>query len=131
MVQARRKKRIIKTPEETWAGIFEDWNRSGQSVEEFCEEEQYSLDGFVFFYKKQFGRSPMLGKAGTPENKPLFVPLNVVNKPAKMVQENTPAGDESKIEISINNQPFAVRIQAGFDPEALRQVLDVLGGMSC
>jgi hypothetical protein len=43
MALARRKKRSVKTSEESWAEIFEDWKRSGLSAEEFCERNNYSV----------------------------------------------------------------------------------------
>jgi hypothetical protein len=129
MALARRKKRSVKTSEESWAEIFEDWKRSGLSAEEFCERNNYSVYGFNHFYKKQFGMSPEVVREGpTTEAEPLFVPFSVA-RPLEQVHQKAACIQSNKIEISTQN--FVVRVERDFDFDALRQVLEVLGGMSC
>lgn len=135
MAQARRKKRPVKTPEESWAQIFDDWRQTGLSAEEYCERNNYSLWGFTHFYEKQFGAKPPSGDGktnapGAEDAEALFVPLGVLTSQHMHTQAGAAKGN-GKIEISSRNQSFVVHVPEGFNPVALRQVLEVLGGMRC
>ena len=128
MALARRKRRTVKTSEEAWAEIFEDWKRSGLSAHDFCETNDYSAYGFNHFYEKQFGKKPgVVNEGETRGAEPLFVPLSVA-RPLEHAHQKVARIESSKIEISIGIQDFVVRVEKGFDTAALRQVLDVLGG---
>jgi len=131
MAVARGKKRLEKAPEESWAAIFDQWRHSGLSAKKYCEREGYSFWGFKRSYEKQFGKRP---KAINRQKKlvgaePLFVPLGIANSSEQERLKKDSVQSASNIEIASGNRAFVVRVQSGFDPAVLRQVLEVIGGM--
>ena len=131
MAVARGKKRLAKTTEESWAEIFDEWRQSGLSAKEYCEREGYSVWGFKHYYEKQFGKKPrkVNSQNKIPEDEPLFVPLGIANASQQASLKTKSDQSDGNIEIASGNRAFVVRVKTGFDPVALRQVLEVLGGM--
>lgn len=59
----------------------------------------------------------------------MFVPLKVTQTHEELLSPSRVERDNcSKIEICVGTRPIVIRVQAGFDPLILKQVVDTLGG---
>jgi hypothetical protein len=93
-----------------WAARVEAWRTSGQSAPVFCDGKGFSPGGLRYWASR-------LGKTGPGKDVRL---ARVVRGPRVTERAETPI----LIEVGVAR----VGIRRGFDPEALRAVLEVLGG---
>jgi hypothetical protein len=97
--------------ESKWAARVEAWRASGETAPVFCKGKGFSPGG-LRYWASRLG----LGGQGVP-GKPVRV--------ARVVRAPAPAA-ETPLVIEVGSARVGVR--RGFDPEALRAVLEVLGG---
>ena len=115
--------------ERTWRRLLQQWRRSRMTIRDFCVEHEVSEQSFFAWRRtiaerdRQRGRSRTGGDGEMPDA-PTFVPLRVVSTPIS-TPISTPAG--TLIEVVLRDG-CTVRVPAGFDPTALRQLLAILEG---
>jgi transposase len=109
-----------------WRDMIRGWKVSGLSMTAFCKGEHLS-DASLHYWIKEIRRRDEKGaRTRSPAPKPVtpaktsFVPVRVVGSTRKNAQP---------IEIVVGDH--TLRVQAGFDPEALRQVVRVLEVRRC
>jgi hypothetical protein len=95
--------------ETTWAGRVEAWRASGETAPVFCKGKGFSPGGLRYWASR-------LGKTGPGKDVRL----------ARVVRGRATETAETPILIEVG--VARVGVQRGFDPEALRAVLEVLGG---
>ena len=99
--------------ESKWATRVADWRASGQTAPAFCEGKDYTPGGLRYWSS----RLAKAGRAGRRKDVRL----------ARVVRAVRPAeAAETPILIEVGGTRLGVC--RGFDPGALRAVLDVLGG---
>ena len=101
-------------PETNWRSVLARWKRSGLSVRTFCRAEGLN-QGTFYWWRRE------LNRRGQPQ--PAFLPVRI---------QPEPAGPSSgHIEVVLANGR-SVRVGAGFDPQTLVRVVELLkGGRSC
>jgi hypothetical protein len=97
--------------ESTWAARVEAWRASGETSPVFCKGKGFSPGGLRYWASRLD-----LGAQGAPGQEVRL---------ARVVRAAAPAA-ETPIVIEVGNARLGVR--RGFDPGALRAVLDLLGG---
>jgi hypothetical protein len=116
--------------ERTWRRLLQQWRRSGMTIRDFCAEHDVSEPSFFAWRRtiaerdRQRGRPRASadgdgdgdGDGEKTQTSPAFVPLRVVS---------TPAGTAFEVVLCDGR---VVRVPAGFDPTALRQLLAILEG---
>lgn len=108
-----------------WRDVIRGWKASGLSMTEFCKGENLSSASLHYWIgeirrreaKGARTRPPAPKTAALP--KASFVPLRVIDR----------ARPAEPIEIVVGGH--TLRVRAGFDPEALRQVLRALEARPC
>ena len=109
-------KRRDAAKERFWRGVMARQRASGLSVRAFCECEGLGEASYYVWRRELARRARTMGRA-----RATFVPVRVVPEPS-------PA---AAIEIALPSGTV-VRLRAGFDEQALRQVLAALaGGQPC
>jgi hypothetical protein len=103
-----------------WRDVIRGWKMSGLSMTEFCKGENVSAASLHYWIgeirrRDKKGARPRLpaSKPATPV-KPSFVPVRVVDR----------ARPAEPIELVVGGH--TLRLRAGFDAEALRQVVRAL-----
>jgi hypothetical protein len=99
--------------ESRWAARVEGWRASGQTAPVFCKGKDFTPGG-LRYWASRLGNVRARGQAEGVRI------ARVVRAP-----QSAPA-TETPIVIEIGSARLGVR--RGFDPEALRTLLDVLGG---
>jgi hypothetical protein len=100
--------------ETKWAERVAAWKGSGQTAPTFCKGKDFSPGGLRYWASR-------LGKGEQGEPKPRM-------RLARVVGTTQPAASpETPILIELGTARLGVR--RGFDPETLRAVVDVLGGV--
>ncbi len=109
-----RHPRSISAKEKKWTKILADWKRSDQTAAAYCRERHLS-ESMFWFWKREIprrhcppGRSKRSGSAGIR-----LVPVRVVREVAP---KSLP------IELVLGSAG-TVRLAAGFDPAALRELI--------
>jgi hypothetical protein len=107
--------RSISAKEKKWTQILTDWKESGQSAAAFCRERHLS-ESMFWFWKREIPRRRLSARsrragAGSPAVR--LVPVRIVREVAPK---------SSPIELVLGNGG-TVRLTAGFDPAALRELL--------
>lgn len=122
----------VNTPEakaqrETfWRDVIRRWKLSGVSKTEFCKGTKFSAASLHFWLgelrRRDGGRSRAQPPAPNPSTpaRTSFVPMRVVCPARKSAEP---------IELLVGGH--TLRVRAGFDPEALRQVLRALEVRPC
>jgi hypothetical protein len=103
--------------ERRWRGLVEDQSRSGVTVQVFCDQRNISVSSF-HQWKRELKRRDgelLTGSIGPSKPRELgdFVPVSVITTATAW--------------ISIEMAGAVVRVQRGFDEEALARVVHVLG----
>ena len=106
-----------------WRGHVEAWQASGQSRGDYCAAQGLS--------RKTFGwwawRLDRTRRSVEMENRDgRFLPVEVAGLPAPAEVPTIDRAADERIEIALPDG-VAVRVGTGFDGEALRRVLEVLG----
>ena len=115
-------KRYDGAKERKWRRVLGRWRRSGLSIRAFCATDGIG-EHLFYWWRRQLAerdkQKPEASKKATAATKvAAFVPVRVVTDQG--------AG----IEIVLRGGQV-VRLQSGFDRQALAQVLAVLEGRSC
>jgi hypothetical protein len=102
-----------------WRDVIRRWKLSGLSKTDFCNGESVSSASLHFWLKELRRREGnRIRPQSTPKPaapaKPSFVPVRVVDRARPM----------EPIELVVGGH--TLRLRAGFDPEALRQVVRAL-----
>jgi hypothetical protein len=104
--------------EEHWSKILDEWKKSDQSAAAFCRERQLSESMFWFWKREIPLRRRRAARSRPRRRAPVrMVPVRVIAEPSRKpapVDLVLPAG-------------MTVRLSAGFDVPALRELLAVLG----
>ena len=111
---AKRARRRRADREQFWRDLIGRQQRSGQSIREFCDSEGVSQPSF-FSWRKRLRLH--CGQAGSR-----FLPVQI-----EMPRSLTSGG---RIEIVLDGGQ-RVRVEPGFDAQALRDVLAVLEQQPC
>ena len=99
--------------ESKWSARVAAWKASGQTAPKFCKDKDYSPGGLRYWASRLL-RTPQRGGAPEP-------------RLARVVRaSHTPAATETPIVLEVGD--LRVGVRRGFDAEALRAVLGVLGG---
>jgi transposase len=100
-----------------WRNVIRRWKLSGLPKTEFCNRESVSSASLHYWMKelrrRDGSRVRPMPKPTAPA-KPSFVPVRVVDRARPM----------EPIELVVGGH--TLRLRAGFDPEALRQVVRAL-----
>ena len=126
-----------------WAGLIDEWRRSGLSLPEFCRQcgiKNGTMSGWV--YKPTLQRvienarqgnadKPMVSatipKSTVAKTTPAFVPVRLrqLSSPPEI---KTPPRSAIEVIVGAGRR---VLVQEGFDAETLRQVVAALETVSC
>ncbi len=106
-----------------WAKRVSEWRASGKSSIEFCEGQEFSAGGLRHWAHRLEKMRAAKEKAKTsPEASPVRV-LRVVRRKAR--GDGSPAARaDGRVVIELGKA--RVSVEAGFDRETLRAVIDVL-----
>ena len=110
----KKTKRSRADRERFWRDLIERQQQSGQSIRAFCDSEGVSQPSFFSWRKR------LRNANGNPRSR--FVPVHVA-------AESTPA-PQGRIEILLSDGK-SVRVEPGFDAQALCAVLAVLEQQPC
>jgi len=111
---AKRATRRRADREQFWSDLIGRQQRSGQSIREFCDAEGVSQPSFFSWRKR------LRAQNGQPQSR--FLPVQI-----EMPRSLTSGG---RIEIQLTDG-ITVRVEPGFDAQALRDVLAVLERPPC
>jgi len=111
---AKRATRRRADREQFWRDLIQRQQQSGQSIREFCDSEGVSQPSFFSWRKR------LRAQNGQPQSR--FLPVQI-----EMPGSLTSAG---RIEIVLDGGK-QVRVEPGFDRQALRDVLAVLEQQPC
>jgi hypothetical protein len=100
----------MTSTEAKWQARVEAWKRSGLSAPAFCKDKDYRDGGLRYWASR-------LRREGFTEEKPVMRLARVVT--------TSDLRTETPIVVEVGSIRIGVR--RGFDPEALRAVLDVVG----
>jgi transposase len=104
-----------------WARRVKRWEASGLGAAAFAAREGLAAKSLVW-WRWRLRSTPA---ASTPEPAPRFVPVRLVDAPARR------SSADGAIEIALPNGRV-VRVAPGFDPAALEQVLAIAArGEAC
>jgi len=112
--------RIDLAKQTKWLAIVQRWQRSRISVREFCRQHHINEASF-YVWRCTLRKRGLLDGDAAKHATPAFVKL-VVDAP-------TPAA-ESAIEVVLGERRV-VRVRAGFDAEALLQLVKLLEDAPC
>jgi transposase-like protein len=101
--------------EQFWSGIVRLWQRSGQTVRAFCDEQGVSEPSFYAWRR-------ILAQRDRHAAAPAFVPLHITPAPA--------TAPPPSLEVVVG-AGRVVRVPPGFDAATLRDLLAVLEAPSC
>ena len=101
--------------EQFWRDLIRQQRQSGQSIQAFCESQGVSSPSF-YSWRKRLNESN-----GRPTTQ--FVPVQIEQKTALPAYQ-------WRIEVRLTNGT-CVRVEPGFDPQALQDVLTVLERQQC
>jgi transposase len=97
-----------------WRSVLARWERSGLSVRTFCRTEGLN-QGTFYWWRRELNRRD--------QPQPAFLPVRILPERAEPASGN--------IQVVLANGR-AVRVSAGFDPQTLVRVVELLeGGRSC
>lgn len=97
-----------------WRAVLARWKRSGLSVRNFCRAEGLN-SGTFYWWRREWNRRD--------RPQPAFLPVRI------LPEQGEPAS--GNIEVVLANGR-SVRVSAGFDPQTLVRVVELLeGGRSC
>lgn len=126
-----------------WRELVERWQRSGQTVREFCRRAEVKESAF-YWWKRRLAR-PRVGRGAdrrVQANGPQKKPADVKTTPAELVRHGAArflpvqvvmdcaGGSSSGVEIHWDNGR-RVRLHRGFDRQTLADVLAVLEARPC
>lgn len=111
--------------ESFWRGHVEAWRASGQSRGDYCAAQGLSRKTFGW-WAWRFDREPRPAETGVPVGRFLPVEVAAITATTEEPDVGTMAVADERIEIALPDG-VAVRVGSGFDAEALRRVLGVLG----
>jgi hypothetical protein len=140
---ARRQRRRDPDKVRHWRRIVQHWRRSGLSVREFCDWQELSEPSFYFWRRElcqHDGEAPgvrAIVKSGhrqaerndmAAEEKPRFLPLEIVAEPQSATVSLQPGTDGIEVHL-----PCGVRLHvpARYDRQALIDVLSALEMRPC
>jgi hypothetical protein len=104
--------------EERWTKVLDEWKKSGLSAAAFCRERQLSESMFWFWKREIPLRRRRAARSRSPRRASVrLVPVRVV---AELSRKPTP------IDLIVPGG-MTVRLSAGFDMPALRELLAALG----
>jgi transposase len=109
-----------------WRDVIRGWKASGLSMTEFCKGENLSAASLHYWIGEIRRRDEKGARTRSSAPKPAattktsFVPVRVVGSARKSAEP---------IEIVVGGH--TIRVRAGFDPEALRQVVRALEVQRC
>ena len=105
--------------ESYWRLLISRWKRSGLSVRAFCRAEGVNEPKFYWWRRELLRRDQP-----QPASKPAFLAVRVV--------DDKPEPPALGVEVVLANGR-SVRVTAGFDPQTLLRVVELLegGGQSC
>jgi hypothetical protein len=122
-------------PKRDWPVIMADFHRSGLTQAEFCRRRQISVSSFrSWLYGLRHGfptagpsesRRPAPVSASTSSAPPTFLPVLVRPESRAPTADPHLSQPAALLEVVVSERHF-VRIQPGFDPATLHQLLDVL-----
>jgi hypothetical protein len=104
--------------EERWTSLLDEWKKSGLSAAAFCRERQLS-ESMFWFWKREI---PLRHRRNARSRSRRRAPVRLV--PVRIVAE--PSRKRVPIEL-IAPGGMTVRLSAGFDAVALRELLAALG----
>ena len=104
--------------EQFWRGVMQRWQRSGQSVRAFCDDQDLSEQSF-YAWRRILAERDRQASTTTTEPVPAFIPVRVTPPPAT-----------SALEVVVGTGRV-VRVSPGFDAATLRDLLAVLEAPSC
>ena len=111
----RQPKRNRAEREQFWRGLIERQQKSDQSIRSFCDAQGVSSPSFYSLRKR------LKESNGMPTAQ--FVPI-------QLEQEAAPPAPQGRIEVQLTDGT-CVRVEPGFDAQALRDVLAVLEDRLC
>jgi transposase len=116
--------------ERHWRQLIARWGRSGQTIRDFCWQQQISEPSF-YLWRRTLAERDRRTAAASPRTRdrdsrqaasePTFVPVRVL-------ADSAAAAD--RIEVVLCNGR-TLRVGWDFDPPALRQLLDLLEDEPC
>jgi transposase-like protein len=106
-----------------WQDVVRRWREGGQSVRAFCRAEGLRESAFYFW------RRELVRRGDRARRQPQATSSSPAFLPVKLVGDN-PAAAVQGIEIVLP-RGRVVRVRAGFDRQALAEVLAVLEARPC
>lgn len=110
---ARAKQRDLRK-EAHWRKQLQRQLRSGMTASEYCRQQGLAESAF-YFWRREIRERDQEAQA-----EPAFVPIAV-----------EAVATESFIEVKLASSGHVVRVRAGFDAQALRQLLALLEASAC
>lgn len=106
------------TTEAKWRARVTAWRASGLTARVFCDGKEYTANGLRYWSSRLRKLAvEAVGEGGTEAEEVRMV---------RLVRAPTAAEDETPIVIEVGS--LRVGVRRGFDREALREVLSMLGG---
>ena len=112
-----------------WQGHVEQWLESQMTQTKYCQDHGLNLYQLAY-WKKKFGNST----SGELLGKLRLVPIVPTSSPSPVAGSESNPGPEARVTgstaaassgLEVVSNGVAVRLDRGFDPEALRKVLQV------
>lgn len=103
-----------------WKNHIHVWNKSGLSQSEYARKHQISVKTFGYHKRRHFNHAVI---QSAPDSKPL-IPVSIAEE--SVSKKQAPA-ETTETGISlISPGGFRIELTAGFDPVALKRVLNTL-----
>jgi hypothetical protein len=106
--------------EQHWRHLIDQWQRSSLSVRDFCERHRLAVPSF-YAWRRRLQPGEPVARVSQPPDAVTFLPVHV---------RPEPADHRPPLELVLASGR-CLRIPPGFDPDALRALLAVLGEPSC
>ena len=119
-----------------WEEVVQRWRQSGRRVRDYCRAEGLGESTFHYWRKRlelhhqsseTVGRRPLRQRSLADHDQPTFLPVRVT-EPTSV--SSAPAEASGTVEIVLE-RGCKVRVSAGFDRQALADVLAMLEAQPC
>lgn len=119
--------------ERYWRDVVQLWQRSGQTVRVFCVEHHLSEPSF-YAWRRLIASRDRTARGDIREPLPAFVPVRVTPSAPRLTTApprlTTPLPTTGSVELVIG-AGRVLRVNPGFDPNTLRQLLTILEEPAC
>ena len=119
----------MTSTEAKWAERVRDWRASGKSAELFAEGKQFEAST-LRYWASRLKVAAQRASSGNTEAAPLVQTTVAMARVARRREPRAPQGVFGDAGIAVAIGGATIRVQQGFDPKLLREVVAALGGVS-